>query len=361
MATVALGAAYYSRSTSPSVGDTKKNNDNEAPKIEKTGTDVDTLIRERFNSCVQHMKDRLSKLPQSSQLDFYALYKQASLGDVDEYMAHPPPLYDLVARAKYKAWKSVQGMARSAAMQEYIDKAVHFEFTRSMLVSDDDDENFELEGDAVMDMNGMGNRPSTLVVERTKEEEAADFEDDKAYPLHAAARDNQLAVLERLLQEGGDNKRDPDELDSSGQTALHLAADAGHPECIKVLVEHGANVQASDNDGISVLQAAVIAGDVETCRLLCVLGANPDQPDADGDTPRECAKDDPILRDLLFRASVGQLEIDADFQKELQELGGSAATPAEPENTNTTNSSIEDDMAALDHIPVDLDDGDGDM
>jgi ankyrin repeat protein len=109
------------------------------------------------------------------------------------------------------------------------------------------------------------------------------------------------------------------------KTALHLAADAGHPECVKLLVKYGANVQAADHDGITVLQAAVIGGDVDTCRLLCVLGANPDQPDADGDTPRTCAKDDPMLRDLLFRASMGQLEIDTDLQNELQGLGQNAA------------------------------------
>jgi acyl-CoA-binding protein len=359
-ALAAVGAAYlYQNSAVPSSSsdDSTAKSAAEPTKIQNA-SNADALMKERFDSCVSHMKTQLPKLPQASQLDFYALYKQGSLGNVDDFMAHPPPAYDLVASAKYKAWKSVQGMEKSAAMQEYIDKAVHVEFTRSMLGNDDDD-NFEMEGDAIMDMNGMGNKPSTLAAERTKEEEAADLEDDKAYPLHAAARDNQLAVLEQLLQEGGD-KSNPNALDTSGQTALHLAADAGHPDCIKLLVKHGADVHASDNDGISVLQAAVIAGDVETCRLLCALGANPDQPDADGDTPRECAKDDPVLRDMLFRASQGHLEIDADFQKELQELGDdSATTPAEP--ANTTNSYTKDDIAALDNIPMDLDDGDFDM
>ncbi len=322
----------------------------------KDASQIDTLVKERFNSCVHHMKSQISKLPQSSQLAFYALFKQATLGDVDNFIENPPPAYDMVGSAKYKAWKSLKGMSRTTAMQDYIDKSVHFEFTRSML-SNDDDENFELEGDAVMDINGMGNRPSTLSAERTKEEEEAEDEDDKAFPLHAAARNNQLAALERLLQVG-ENKRDPNELDMSGQTALHLAADAGHPDCIKILVKYGADVQAADNDGISVLQAAVIAGHVEACRLLCVLGADPDKADGDGDTPRQCAKDDPVLRDLLFRASIGQLDIDPDFQKELQELGQASTGTAE---TETTSSSHKDDLAALDNIPIDLDDGDGDM
>jgi len=209
-------------------------------------------------------------------------------------------------------------------MQEYIDKAVHFEFTKSLLDYNEDDDDGELTGDAVIDLGGMGNKPSTLALERTDEEREEFKQQDAAYPLHAAARDNQVTVLEQLLLKSS-RQHMADELDEAGQTALHLAADAGHPECVKLLVKYGANVQAADHDGITVLQAAVIGGDDDTCRLLCVLGANPDQPDADGDTPRTCAKDDPMLKDLLFPASMGQLEIDADLQKELQELGQNAA------------------------------------
>ena len=355
VATVAAtaAAAYYYHSTNLLTNEAKIDPAESSPSSSKKTQQVDKLVQERFNSCIHHMKSQIPTMPQPLQLEFYALFKQASLGDIDDYIRKAPPAYDVVATAKYKAWKSLSGMTRTAAMQEYIDKAVHYEFTRSMLVNDDDNE--ELEGDAVMDMNGMGNKPSTLSAERTKEEEDADDEDDRAFPLHAAARNNQVAELERLLQ--GDKKHDPNELDKSGQTALHLAADAGHPDCIKVLVKYGADVQAADNDGITVLQAAVIAGHVETCRLLCVLGADPDQPDGDGDTPRECAKDDPVLRDLLFRASVGQLEIDPDFQKELEELGQLAS----PRLKAKEKTSHQAEISALDSIPIDLDDGDGDM
>jgi hypothetical protein len=288
------------------------------------------------------------------------LYKQASLGDAIEFIAKPPPAYDMVASAKYRAWKSKEGISRTRAMQEYIDKAVHFEFTRTIVNNDDED--FELEGEAAIEMNGMGIKPSTLA-ERTQEEEAADAQDDMTYPLHAAARDNQQVVLEQLLQGDDDNnnnsnKRDPNERDQSGQTALHFAADAGHPEAIKILTNYGGDVSAADNDGISVLQAAVISGDVETCRLLCLLGANPDQPDGDGDTPRECAKDDPVLSDLLFRASMGTLDTaDDNIPEELRTLGNAASA----ESATTSGRSRKEEIAALDDIPIDIDDGDDDM
>lgn len=326
---------------------------NSPPSPKKDVGDMNALVQERFNSCVAHMKKQLSSMPQNSQLEFYALYKQASLGDAVDFVGQPPPSYDMVASAKYRAWKSKEGVSQSRAMQEYIDKAVHFEFTRT-IVDDDDDEDFDLEGEAVIEMNGMGIKPSTLA-EQTNEEKAAEAEDDKAYPLHAASRDNDLECLEKLLQ--GDDKRDPNELDPFGQTALHLAADARHPEAIRILTQYGADVNAADHDGISVLQAAVISGDFETCRLLCELGANPDQADGDGDTPRKCAKDDPVLRDLLFRASMNNLGIDDDFQEELQTIG-KAASAASP---MMSESSRKEDINALDDVRVELDDEDTDM
>lgn len=304
-------------SESTSTGTKNKANDKS-----KESSDVDALILERFESCVQHMKKEIGQIPQSSQLEFYALYKQATLGEVDDFFGPPgsgkeplPASYNLVAKAKYDAWKKVSGMSRNAAMQQYIDKAVHYEFTRSIMIVGDengvDNENDSLEGDddGVMNFSGMGLRQSTLAGDDGAESTRNMNESSKniTHPLHEAARNNDVAKLKKLLKEA---IHGPDEKDEAGQTALHLAADAGHPACIQVLVKHGANVHAADNDGISVLQAAVIGGDVETCRLLCVLGANPDQEDRDGDTPRNCSQDDPVLRELLFQASMGQLNVD---------------------------------------------------
>lgn len=75
--------------------------------------------------------------------------------------------------------------------------------------------------------------------------------------------------------------------DESGQTALHFAADRGSIDCLKLLVEAGANVNATDCDGIGVLQTALSAGlNVESVGILLEAGADPDACDADGDSPR---------------------------------------------------------------------------
>lgn len=92
--------------------------------------------------------------------------------------------------------------------------------------------------------------------------------------------------------------------DDCGQTALHVAANHGHANLVRILIgEFGANVAAADHDGISVLQTAVIAGHCTVCQcLLQEFGADPDQEDFDGDTPRLCALDedsDAPLRQLM--------------------------------------------------------------
>jgi hypothetical protein len=258
------------------------------------------------------------------------------------------------------------------------------EFTREMQTDmdddgdihyDDDDNDDEDDNDPIMNLAGLGNRPSTLLV---AEEDTS--EDALNYPLHAAARENNIDALHQWLTV---EKLAPDSLDSAGQTALHLAADRGHPTIIKCLYKAGADIHAADHDGISVLQAAVIAGNVDICKLLCQLGANPDQPDRDGDTPRNCAEDDPALQALMFRASQGQLVFeleDVDFQKELETLGRLPASPSPlsslaavvsvvDENQNGAAEDGDDappppsmkDLQALDTtIEIELDD-DGDM
>jgi acyl-CoA-binding protein len=51
-------------------------------------------------------------------LELYALYKQATEGDVS---GDPPGFFDLVGQAKYDAWEKHHGMAKDAAMKAYVE------------------------------------------------------------------------------------------------------------------------------------------------------------------------------------------------------------------------------------------------
>ena len=65
--------------------------------------------------------------------------------------------------------------------------------------------------------------------------------------LHQAASGGKVEVLAYLLKRTGNahvNCRA-----NSGYTPLHLAASSGHKDCVRLLIEHGANINTVDEYG----------------------------------------------------------------------------------------------------------------
>ena len=61
----------------------------------------------------------LSERPSDDELlKLYALYKQATEGDV---RGEEPGMFDFVGRAKYDAWAKLRGTSKDAAMRSYVD------------------------------------------------------------------------------------------------------------------------------------------------------------------------------------------------------------------------------------------------
>ncbi|MBQ0747568.1 MAG: acyl-CoA-binding protein [Marinobacter sp.] len=78
-------------------------------------------LKTRFDAAVNDIKtaDGDFKPSNEMKLEFYALYKQGSEGDVS---GKRPGMMDFVGRAKYDAWEKCKGMSKDDAMQKYIDK-----------------------------------------------------------------------------------------------------------------------------------------------------------------------------------------------------------------------------------------------
>ena len=72
----------------------------------------------RFHQAVAESKTLAERPDNMTLLQLYALYKQATSGDVD---GDRPGLGDMVGRAKWDAWKALEGTAADDAMQRYID------------------------------------------------------------------------------------------------------------------------------------------------------------------------------------------------------------------------------------------------
>ncbi len=75
-------------------------------------------LKARFEQAVAESKSLPEKPDNMTLLKIYALYKQASEGDVE---GKRPGFADMVGRAKWDAWNEVKGKGKDDAMQEYID------------------------------------------------------------------------------------------------------------------------------------------------------------------------------------------------------------------------------------------------
>src|SRR5262245_37187536 len=72
---------------------------------------------EQFAEAQRRVKTLPTAPDNETLLRLYALYKQATSGDVD---GKRPGMLDIRGRAKYDAWQSVRGMSRERAMTEYV-------------------------------------------------------------------------------------------------------------------------------------------------------------------------------------------------------------------------------------------------
>ena len=75
-------------------------------------------LTSQFEQAVKDSKVLPEKPDNMTLLKMYALYKQASAGDVDDKR---PGFSDMVGRAKWDAWNEAKGKSSETAMQEYVD------------------------------------------------------------------------------------------------------------------------------------------------------------------------------------------------------------------------------------------------
>lgn len=75
-------------------------------------------LKSQFEQAVKDSKSLPEKPDNMTLLKIYALYKQASSGDVE---GKRPGFSDLVGRAKWDAWNEAKGKSAESAMQDYVD------------------------------------------------------------------------------------------------------------------------------------------------------------------------------------------------------------------------------------------------
>ncbi|MFL6656791.1 MAG: acyl-CoA-binding protein [Massilia sp.] len=75
-------------------------------------------LQEQFDQALADSKNLPERPDNMTLLKIYALYKQASAGDVD---GKRPGFTDMVGRAKFDAWDGLKGTSKDDAMQQYVD------------------------------------------------------------------------------------------------------------------------------------------------------------------------------------------------------------------------------------------------
>jgi diazepam-binding inhibitor (GABA receptor modulating acyl-CoA-binding protein) len=75
-------------------------------------------LKAAFDKAVADSKALPEKPDNMTLLKIYALYKQATAGDVE---GKRPGFTDMVGRAKWDAWNELQGKSADDARQEYVD------------------------------------------------------------------------------------------------------------------------------------------------------------------------------------------------------------------------------------------------
>jgi diazepam-binding inhibitor (GABA receptor modulator, acyl-CoA-binding protein) len=75
-------------------------------------------LQDRFEEAARESQTLAERPDNNTLLQLYALYKQATIGDVN---TSRPGAFDFVGRAKWDAWEKLKGTSTTEAMQSYID------------------------------------------------------------------------------------------------------------------------------------------------------------------------------------------------------------------------------------------------
>ena len=107
---------------------------------------------------------------------------------------------------------------------------------------------------------------------------------DSRRPIHYAAKNGHLECIKVLLEYGADIHSE----DIENETAITLAAFYGHTECVRYLLEQGANVNDRAVDGTPLIYAAQ-CGNEECVRMLLERGASVNESVSYGKTALKAA------------------------------------------------------------------------
>ena len=222
---------------------------------------------------------------QQQQLALYGLFKVANHGAVTT--ERPTGATAIVAKTKWDAWKDVSHLSSDDAKAAYVRLVCELVPSFAATVGSSSDGGGASPSASAAGSAGSGLSRSDGTAEsmapRVSQPTAPEAVPEEA--IFACARVGDVDGVREALSSGTSADATTDE----GMTALMIAADSGHEDVVRFLVDEAkADVTARDADGVTALHFAAALPSEETSLydFLVERGADEDVEDADGITPR---------------------------------------------------------------------------
>lgn len=252
--------------------------------------DDSTELEHDFAAAAKHLEGCVTQLEQSVLLEFYALYKQATVGACN---VPKPGLFALQAKAKWFAWQALGAeMSTEEAMQRYVDRMTAWQ------------PEWRVGKRSGADGSNSGNTPKAHWVSVSRPSPLNDdekpLEDSQKTCTDYVKEGNRQRCIELLP-----TVADVNALDANGMALIHWAADRGCAHVLQAVLDAGADVNRQDADGQTALHYACSVGHADCVRGLLAAGAERTAKDAEGVTCADVAANEEI-RSMVVVKSVDQ-------------------------------------------------------
>ncbi|KAF8736028.1 hypothetical protein AX14_001030 [Amanita brunnescens Koide BX004] len=211
----------------------------------------------------------LSNVSSSLKLELYGLFKYLTTSATPSTTR--PSIFDMTGRAKWDAWSNTGKKYSNSEQAEgrYIEIAKSLGWVEGITIEEEDVDEVDLNAlDDEPELKEKRSRSNAsdsggLGLAVSKAQAPAHVED---HSIHGLAVDNNIAGLTALLEKNMDV--DLNTRDEFKYTPLHLAADRGNIEVVKLLLEKGADPTLKDPDDLTALELADTAGHEDVVKLL---------------------------------------------------------------------------------------------